>query len=144
MLEAIIHWYYWSIHASRATRCCMETFIHWCYWSSHASRGLMHMVLVSVGVEGLLRSCLIDLHINNQTTQLFPTGYILLLLFFTQEAMSAVGDTRCNAIKDISTLTLLDTPPWLQSTWYFSMPGNTSVLRTAVHSHTGRMTIYLV
>ena len=110
----------------------LSTFIHWYYWSIHASRGLM--VLVSVGVEGFLRSCLIDLHINNQTTQLVPTGYVLLPLLLIQTVMSAVGVylLRCNKrhlnIDPAGHTALTTVYKVLQYAWKHKCPENRSAL----------------
>ena len=68
----------------------LSTFIHWYYWSIHASRGLM--VLVSVGVEGLLRLCLIDMHIRSRSdAQILPAAHILLVASIVQGVMATIG-----------------------------------------------------
>ena len=68
----------------------LVTFIHWYYWSIQLSRGLM--ILVSMAIEWLLRSCLLPVNVNlHHATRLLPGGYILVLIFLIQGIMAAVG-----------------------------------------------------
>ena len=68
----------------------LVTFIHWYYWSIQLSRGLM--VLVSVGVDSILRSCWFDIHIRTRAdAQLLPSAPILLIASLIQGIMAAVG-----------------------------------------------------
>ena len=68
----------------------LVTFIHWYYWSIQLSRGLM--VLVSVGVDSILRSCWFDIHVRTRAdAQLLPSAPIVLITCLIQGIMAAVG-----------------------------------------------------
>ena len=117
----------------------LVTFIHWYYWSIQLSRGLM--ILVSMGVDLMLRSCWFDIHVRTRAdAQLLPGAPIVLTISLIQGIMAAVGVFILQHYKRHLNIDHVGHSPFtmlykiVKYAWQHKCP---------VHSPTGRMTFLL-
>ena len=76
----------------------ISAFIHWYYWSLHFSRAMM--LFISITIDTILRACWINLNIvNRSNTSILPGAYIFTFICSVQVVMAAIGICLMNRYK---------------------------------------------